>query len=107
MIEYAVLLHLKRNSEHKDRQQSDQTNGTARSPVVSKRLLSMNNDGDNKSYEDSNMELSFLKIRNNSALHQKMVFLNKSNRIDNIALIVFSLAFSLFNCIYWIYYLYF
>merc|ERR1712018_626957 len=30
MIEYAVLLHLKRNSEHKDRQQSDQTNGTAR-----------------------------------------------------------------------------
>ena len=64
MIEYAVLLHLKRNSEHKDRQQSDQTNGTARSPVVSKRLLSMNNDGDNKSYEDSNMELSFLKIRN-------------------------------------------
>ena len=106
MIEYAVLLQLKRNSEHNVRQQSDQTNGTARSPV-SKRLLSMNNDGDNKSYEDSNMELSFLKIRNNSALHQKMVFLNKSNRIDNIALIVFSLAFSLFNCIYWIYYLYF
>ena len=106
MIEYAVLLHLKRNSEHKDRQQSDQTNGATHSSV-SKRLLNMNNDEDNKSYEDSNVQLSFIKIRNDSALHQKMVFLNKSNRIDNIALLVFSLAFSLFNSIYWIYYLYF
>ena len=106
MIEYAVLLHLKRSSEHKVRKQSDQTNGTTNSSV-SKRLLNMNNDEDNKLSEESNLHVSFIKIKNDSAMHQKMVFLNKSNRIDNIALVFFNLAFSLFNCIYWIYYIYF
>ena len=106
MIEYAVLLHLKRSSEHQVRQQSDQTNGAIHSSP-SKRLLNINNEEDNKVSEDSNVGVSFIKMKNDTMVHQKMTFLNKSNRIDNIALIFFNFAFTLFNCFYWIYYLFF
>ena len=67
----------------------------------------MSNDEDNKVSEDSNVRVSFIKMKNDTLVHQKMTFLNKSNRIDNIALIFFNLAFTLFNCFYWIYYLFF
>ena len=106
MIEYAVLLHLKRSYEHQIRQQSGETNGISYSSP-SKRLLNMHDDQNNKLTEDPNLEVTFARIKNDSILNQKTEFLNTANRIDNIALIVFNLAFCLFNCLYWICYLLF
>ena len=63
MIEYAVLLHFKRSSEHQVRQQSAETNGIAHSSP-SKRLLNMNGDDNNKLHEDPNLGVSFMKMKN-------------------------------------------
>ena len=105
MIEFAILLHLKRASEHKvmyhimssEKNRSLKTNSTT---------LSYMKDGNNISESLSDLDKSVALMDKTLELERR-TFLHNSHKIDYIALFVFVLMFSMFNCAYWAYYLLF
>jgi hypothetical protein len=105
MIEFAVLLHLKRTSETIENQDVSSLN-IERIQPPSKILLNVSEDNENGTEEPLNVE-KFTVQDDEVVRKQGKLFLRKTKRIDYITLFVSSMTFCLFNCIYWIYYLLF
>ena len=106
MIEFAVLLNMRRICEHKvlfqivssEKDQSHQSN--------SRKLCNMNN-GANISENLLNLDQPIFPIVDEIIQKQRRDFIHISHKIDYIALLMFSLLFFIFNCVYWVYYLFF
>ena len=94
MIEFAILLHLRRVSEEK----------------VMREILSPERPYPNLE-NDGNVSDGLLGTKtstppvDNNIKKERRTFLSNSNKIDYIALFVFGLLFFIFNSIYWVYYL--
>ena len=104
MIEFAVLLHLRRNCEHKvlfeivssDKEEILATN--------SKQHSNLKN-GSSPSENLLNIEKPVFMLED-TIKKQRRAFTYKSHKIDYIALLIFGLLFLIFNCFYWIFYLF-
>ena len=94
MIEFAVLLHLRRTTEQK---------------VMHEMVSTGKSFSNNKS--ENNIAEELIKIDNpifqaeDTIKKERRKFLSKSHKIDYVALIAFMLLFIIFNGIYWLYYL--
>ena len=105
MTEFAVLLHLKRKSELKMMYEV-RKNAMLKSMVPSKKFLTQWND-------DKKISESLIKIDKPSELaedtikKERKLIRHNFDKIDYIALMIFGLLFSIFNGIYWLYYLIF
>ena len=86
MIEFAVLLHLKRKLEEK--------------------LIYANATTDKNITEELIPKTEKHAAQVNKNLNKRTPqFITISNKIDNIAIVVFMILFCTFNCVYWTYYL--
>ena len=103
MIEFAVLLHLKRRSETIVSQFAYKSSMKRRPPAL-KTIL--NSDGDAENVMDDLLNTATPSLENDESIKkERKLFLRKTKRIDYMTLFVSSMTFTLFNCIYWIYYL--
>ena len=102
MIEFAVLIHMRRSCEHKVLYEND-----------SSEKIHRTNSKNHSSLRNGNMTAdSLLNIEKPVFLLEEAInkerraFIYASHKIDSNALIIFGLLFSVFNCVYWIYYLF-
>ena len=98
MIEFAILLHLRRNSEEKVLSKFYKT--TELFPVTAEAEA-------NNTSEDALKNDKSVSLVNKSVKKEKRNFVYNSHKIDYIALVIFGLLFCAFNSIYWVYYLLF
>ena len=98
MIEFAILLHLRRTSEEKVLNKFYKA--TELFPNTTEA------EGNNTS-EDLLRNEKSAPLVNKSIKKEKRNFVYNSHRIDYIALVIFGLLFGAFNSIYWVYYLLF
>ena len=65
------------------------------------------NNGANISENLLNLDQPIFPIVDEIIKKQRRDFIHISHKIDYIALLMFSLLFFIFNCVYWVYYLFF
>ena len=117
MIEFAVLLHMRRNSEHRvlyeilcsEKNEIEEKRKRKMYNAMCGKNISGNLNamfGTDISECDLNQDGPIFPI-DEAIKKERRDFAYHSNYIDYIALLVFCLLFSLFNCCYWVYYLLF
>ena len=97
MLEFAILLHLRRSSEES----------------VLNELFSLERTSYPNGEIDGNHHAEDLLKNNEKPAHaankfikqEKKNFLHNSHKIDYIAIFVFGISFCAFNSVYWVYYL--
>ena len=94
MIEFAVLLHLRRTTEQK----------VMHEMVSSGKSFSNNKSENNIAEELIKIDKPIFQVED-TIKKERRKFLSKSHKIDYAALIVFMLLFIVFNGIYWLYYM--
>ena len=102
MIEFAVLIHLRRNCEHKVLYESVSSEKLLK--AHSKNLSSLKN-GTTTAESLLNIDKPVFLLEE-AINKERRAFIYESHKIDYNALIMFSLLFSIFNCVYWLYYLF-
>ena len=95
MIEFAILLHLRRTSDERVLNEFF---------ALERPYLNMEVDGNTSEDLLKNNEKS-TPLAKKSIRKERSTFLYQSHKIDYIALVVFGILFCAFNVVYWCYYL--
>ena len=104
MIEFAILLYIRRKSEHKVMKEVTESESYFHQLQQFNRRIS-------NWYETTKISEGVLKfdkpefLLDDTIKRERRKFLCESNKIDFYALILFALMFILFNVCYWIYYI--
>ena len=112
MIEFAILMYMRRKSEHKVLTQMAQSERYLLNLKAWQQKISTWNEamvsgasiGNSVMDDKTNPDKT---DKNDNVQKEKWKFLCESNRIDYIALMIFAILFINFNVVYWVYYLVF
>ena len=114
MVEFAILLHLKRNRE---KSLLHRIGSSEKNPMFKSHTSEYLNVKDENNISESllNLDKSYIyptiyisnKHFDETIKNAKRTFLHNSHIIDYTMLFLFNLLFFMFNCFYWVYYIYF
>ena len=113
MIEFAILMYMRRKSEHKVLTQMASSERYLLNLKAWQQQISSWNEAmvtenaARNSVLDKDIPNSDKIDKNDNVQKEKWKFLCESNRIDYIALLIFAILFTNFNIVYWVYYLVF
>ena len=113
MIEFAILMYMRRKSEHKVLTQMAQSERYLLNLKAWQRKISTWNEAMVSGTTLGNSVLDQDKSdpdkldKDDNVKKERWKFLCESNRIDYIALLIFAILFINFNVVYWVYYLVF
>ena len=106
MIEFAVLLHMRRNCEHKVLYEIVSKNNVYEEEFASNSKQHSNlKNGSSTAENLLNLEKPVFMLED-TIKKERRAFTYKSHKVDYIALLIFGLLFSIFNGFYWIFYLF-
>ena len=113
MIEFAILMYMRRKSEHKVLTQMASSERYMLNLKAWQRKISTWNEAMVSGTTLGNSVLDQDKSdpdkldKDDNVKKERWKFLCESNRIDYIALLIFAILFINFNVVYWVYYLVF
>ena len=102
MIEFAILLHLRRTSDEKVFKEYF---SSLEKPYTNNTEVDGNNTSDDLLKHELHVEPK--PVVNNPMKWEKRNIVYNSHKIDYIAIVAFGVLFCAFNVIYWVYYLMF